>query len=301
MKTMAMRHLIPVGTLICVFCLPAGLSAAGASGPGDAGRAGPQTSGRRPEDLRAGKSLIATRVYSEAEDARVLALFEGLRVADVSDGMDAAGLQDIGLMDPAIQALWKDTERFTHRFAGIAVTARYVPTQEPPAGRMSVEAYDAWAGDWYDKRSPETFMDLIRKGTALVIDEAPDADVGSIGSYNILEWYGRGCVGVVTDATARDTDEITTERVPLYLREPGRGIRPGRNELESVNRPVVCGGVLVMPGDVVVADGDGVVVVPRAGAEAVARYARRIMESDKAGRRDLYKTLNRKEDASVRK
>jgi 4-hydroxy-4-methyl-2-oxoglutarate aldolase len=204
-------------------------------------------------------------------------------------------------LDPAIQALWKDTERFTHRFAGIAVTARYVPTQEPPAGRMSVEAYDAWAGDWYDKRSPETFMDLIRKGTALVIDEAPDADVGSIGSYNILEWYGRGCVGVVTDATARDTDEITTERVPLYLREPGRGIRPGRNELESVNRPVVCGGVLVMPGDVVVADGDGVVVVPRAGAEAVARYARRIMESDKAGRRDLYKTLNRKEDASVRK
>jgi len=301
MKTMAMRHLIPVGALICAFCLPAGLSAAGASGPEGAGRAGLQTSGQRPEDLRGGKNLLATRVYSEAEDARVLALFEGLRVADVTDGMDAAGLQDIGLMDPAIQALWKDTERFTHRFAGIAVTARYVPTQEPTAGRMSVEAYDAWAGDWYDKRSPETFMALIRKGTALVIDEAPDADVGSIGSYNILEWYGRGCVGVVTDATARDTDEITTERVPLYLREPGRGIRPGRNELESVNRPVVCGGVLVMPGDIVVADGDGVVVVPRAKAEAVARYARSIMESDKAGRRDLYKTLNRKEDASVRK
>ena len=70
-------------------------------------------------------------------------------------------------------------------------------------------------------------------------------------------------VGVVTDATARDLDEVETERVPLYLRRPGRGIRPGRNKLESVNRPIVCGGVLVMPGDVVVADGDGVVVVPR--------------------------------------
>lgn len=251
------------------------------------------------EDFRAGKNLLATRVYSEVEDEKLLALFMGLRVADVTDGMDAAGLQNVGLMDPEIHSLWRDTEHFTHRFAGIAVTARYVPTQDGPAGEMSVEAYDAWSADWYDQRSSEAYIDLIRKGTALVIDDAPNADVGSIGSYNILEWHGRGCVGVVTNATARDTDEIITERVPLYFRQLGRGIRPGRNELESVNRPIVCGGVLVMPGDVIVADGDGVVVVPRAKAEAVAKYARRIMEGDKAGRRDLYKALKIKEDDSV--
>jgi regulator of RNase E activity RraA len=56
-----------------------------------------------------------------------------------------------------------------------------------------------------------------------------------------------------------------------------------------------------MPGDVVVADGDGVVVVPRAKAEAVAKYARKILDGDKAGRRDLYKTLKIKEDDSVKK
>jgi regulator of RNase E activity RraA len=89
--------------------------------------------------------------------------------------------------------------------------------------------------------------------------------------------------------------------MPLYFRRPGRGIRPGRNEIESVNRPIVCGGVLVVPGDVVVADGDGVVVVPRAQAAAVAAYAKRIMEGDKAGRRDLYKQLGLKPDASIKK
>jgi 4-hydroxy-4-methyl-2-oxoglutarate aldolase len=134
-----------------------------------------------------------------------------------------------------------------------------------------------------------------------VIEDAPGADVGSIGSYNILEWKGKGCVGVVTSATARDTDEIITERVPLYLKKPGRGIRPGRNELESVNRPIVCGGVLVMPGDIIVADGDGVVVVPRAKAAAVAAYARKILDGDKAGRTDLYRQLGLKADDSIKK
>jgi 4-hydroxy-4-methyl-2-oxoglutarate aldolase len=254
----------------------------------------------RAAELRAGKSLMATAVFSEQDDKQLLALFDGLRVSDATDGMDAVGLQNVGLMDAAIRPLWKDPKTFSHRFAGIAVTARYVPTNQPPAGARPVEEYDAWAGQWYNTRSPEPFAEIIRPGTALVIDDAERADVGSIGSFNILDWKARGMVGVVTNATARDTDEIETERVPLYFRRPGRGIRPGRNEIESVNRPIVCGGVLVMPGDVIVADGDGVLVVPRRQAAAVARYARRIMESDKGARRELYKKLGLPEDPSIK-
>jgi len=249
--------------------------------------------------LRVGKGFIATPVFPPEDDQRLLALFAGLRVADVTDGMDAVGLQNVGLMDPEIRPLWRDTKDYAHRFVGIAVTARYVPTQRPPAGKLPVEEYDRWAGEWYDRLSPEPFADLLRPGSALVIDDAERADVGSIGSNNILAWKLRGAVGVVTNATARDTDEVATERMPLYFRRPGRGIRPGRNEIESVNRPVVCGGALVVPGDVVVADGDGVVVVPRAQAEAVARYARRILEGDKKGRRGLYEKLRLPADPSV--
>jgi regulator of RNase E activity RraA len=251
------------------------------------------------EELQAGKGFITTPVFSAEEDQKLLALFDGLRVADVSDGMDAVGLDNVGLMDPAIHPLWKDAESYHHRFVGIAVTARYVPTNRPSAGRMSTEEFDAWVGDWYWKVSPEPFDVLLRPGSVLVLDDASSVDVGSIGSYNILAWKKRGMVGVVTNATARDTDEIETEGVPLYFRGVGRGIRPGRNEIESVNRPVVCGGVLVIPGDVVVADGDGVVVVPRAQAAEVAGYARKILDGDKAGRRELYRELGLPDDPSV--
>jgi len=250
---------------------------------------------------RGARDFIETRSFSAEDDQRILKAFEGLRVADVTDGMDFVGLQNVGLMDPEIHALWKDTKSFAHRFVGIAVTVRYVPTQRPAAGGgKTYDQFRAWEGKWYNELSPEPFAALIRPGTAIVIDEAPDADVGSIGSNNIMGWKLAGAVGVVTDATARDTDEVITEQVPLYFRKPGRGIRPGRNEVESVNRPIVVGGVLVKPGDVVVADGDGVVVVPRDVALKVAEFAHKIIEGDKAGRRELYKKLGLPDDPSVR-
>jgi 4-hydroxy-4-methyl-2-oxoglutarate aldolase len=252
------------------------------------------------EELRAGKNFIPTKAYTAEEDEKILKLFEDLRVADVSDGMDKVGLTNVGLMSPEIHALWKDTQHFTHRFIGIAVTVRYVPTNKPPAPAMETEAFDRWVSQWYKNISSEPFVPLIRKGTALVIDDAPDSDVGSLGSNNIMSWKLAGCVGVVTNATARDTDEIITEKIPLYFRKVGRGIRPGRNEIESVNRPIVCGGVLVEPGDVIVADGDGVVVVPRAKAKEVAEYAQAVIEGDKAGRRNLYKKLGLPPDDSIR-
>ncbi len=250
-------------------------------------------------ELRAGKGFIATEVYSLEDDKKILALFEGLRVADVSDGMDKAGLHSMGLMSVDIRPLWKDTTNYSHRFIGVAVTARYVPTQRPPAGKMAPQDFDRWEGQWYSRISSEPFVQLLREGSALVIEEAGEQDVGSIGSNNILSWKERGMVGLVTSNSARDTDEIIAQKIPLYFRQVGRGIRPGRNEIESVNRPVVCGGALVKPGDVIVADGDGVIVVPRAHAEEVARHAKQVIDKDKAARTKLYEKLGLPKDKSV--
>ena len=116
-------------------------------------------------------------------------------------------------------------------------------------------------------------MKVLSPGSMLVIDAMEDGESRSIGSTNILSWKKLGMVGLVTSGGLADTDEIIYHKVPTWFRRFARGIRPGRNELESVNRPVTIGGVLVRPGDVVVADGDGVVVVPRERAEDVAKAA----------------------------
>lgn len=245
-----------------------------------------------------GMNFIETRIYSAEDDAKILELYKNLRVSDVSDGLDMVGLPGTGLVDPAIHPDWVDLKNFTHIFRGIAITVRYVPTQRPALPAPG-ENFPKWEGNFYDSYSHENFAQLIRPGSAIVIDDVEDKDIGSIGSNNILKWVILGAVGVVTDAGARDTDEVGLEGVPLYLRKKGRGIRPGRNEIESINRPVSIGGVLVCPGDVVVGDGDGVVVVPRAVAEQVAKYANEILTSDKAGRKGLYKKLGRPLDKTV--
>jgi len=249
--------------------------------------------------MEKGINYIQTKTYSEADDRKILDLYKDLRVADVSDGLDMVGLSGTGLVDQAIHPDWVDLKDFKHVFRGIAVTVRYVPTQKP-ALPATGEDFKKWEGNWYGTYSHEGFLKIIRPGSAVVIDDVEDKDIGSIGSNNILAWVKAGAVGVITDAGCRDTDEVGLEQVPIYLRKKGRGIRPGRNEIESINRPVVIGGVLVCPGDVVVADGDGVVVVPRAVAEQVAKFASEILVGDKAGRKSLYEDLGRPLDKTVK-
>jgi 4-hydroxy-4-methyl-2-oxoglutarate aldolase len=250
-------------------------------------------------ELSDGHNFIESTWYTEAEDLALLKLFEGLRVADVSDGMDMVGLPEMGLVDPAIHPSWVDYSDMSHIIRGIALTVRYVPTQRPDRPEPG-EDFRAWEGNFYGSYSSEAFIPLIHRGVIIVIDDVEEKDIGSIGSNNILGWKSHGAVGVVTDASSRDTDEVGLERVPLYLRKKGRGIRPGRNELESVNRPISIGGVLVCPGDVVVADGDGVIVVPRRVAVQVAKYAQEVLAGDKAGRRRLYERLGMPLDHTVK-
>lgn len=246
--------------------------------------------------------MIASAVAQDKlTDEQILKLYDGLRVADVSDGLDMVGLRDAGLLHQRIEPLWKDTDDMSHIISGIAVTARYIPTMKVIKNPMAKEEFQKWEGNWYGNYSTEAYVEFIKPGSIVVLDVQGDGDTGSVGSNNGLFWVSKGARGIISNGGIRDTDEIIKQRIPVYLdfMNRGRGIRPGRNELESVNKPVTIGGVVIHPGDVIVADGDGVVCVPREFAKPVAEFAHEILAGDKKARKALYQKLGMPLDKTV--
>lgn len=256
---------------------------------------------RVPEGVR----VLRNKSFDDSEEARreILELYRDLRVTDVCDGMDLIGLQDVGLMHNDIRPLWRDAQKFTHRFVGFAITVRYVPS-DVRVGQNSFENLDGFK-EFKSRqygRAPDPWTAVARPGDVVVMDTGGVHEGGNIGSNNSLGWVERGIVGVVTNGGARDTDEIVKLRTPpVYLRNSHstRGVRPGRMLTESYNFPINCGGVLVYPGDVIVADGDGVIVVPREHALEAGRLAREINRQDEGSRRRRYERLGIPLDETV--
>jgi regulator of RNase E activity RraA len=212
--------------------------------------------------------------------------------------LDAIGLIDTCTMDWQIRPLWRDTDAFKHRIVGVAHTVRFVPTNRVVPRPMSLEDYKAWKSRWYRRLAPGP-KEPVQPGEIIVIDAAEVGDVGFIGSNNAQGWINAGAHGVVTNGGCRDTDELIKQEVPVYSRRIARGIRPGRLEWDAENIPIACGGVRVYPGDIVVADGDGVIVVPRGHAVDVAEIARGIANDDKASRLDKYREAGKEPDETV--
>jgi 4-hydroxy-4-methyl-2-oxoglutarate aldolase len=253
-----------------------------------------------------GVHVLKNKSFDDSDRARkeILDLYKDLRVTDVVDGMDLVGLQDIGLMDNDIRPLWRDVDNFTHRFVGFAITVRHVPT-DVRVGQNSfpdLAGFQKFKSEQY-KRAPDAWMAAARPGDVAVIDASGVFETGFIGSNNSLGWAEKGVIGVVTNAGARDTDEIIkVKRIPVYCKDAysTRGVRPGRLIAESYNFPVSVAGVTVYPGDVIVADGDGVVVVPRERALEVGRLAREINEGDEKSRGQRFRRLGIPPDRTVK-
>jgi regulator of RNase E activity RraA len=163
---------------------------------------------------------------------------------------------------------------------------------------MSPDEYTKWSAWYYREVCPYPWIEGIEPGDFCVIDQS-GVDAGLMGSNNALAAVTRGARGYVTNNGVRDTDELILQQVPFWSRMISKSMVQGRLQFDGQQIPVAVGGVTVCPGDVVVADGDGVIVVPREAAAEVARYARRELEQDKVGRRKLYEALGRELDETV--
>jgi len=269
----------------------------------------PAAEAQRPEKPKlttpTGVRLLKNKSFDDSDKARkeILELYRDLRLTDVLDGMDLIGLQDIGLMNKDIRPLWRDVEKFSHRIVGFAITVRHVPT-DVRVGQNSfpdLDGFKKFKSEQY-KRAPDAWLSTAKKGDVVVIDAGGIDECGFIGSNNSLGWAEKGVVGVVTNGGARDTDEIVkVKKISVYCKNgySTRGVRPGRLIAESYNFPISCAGALVFPGDLIVADGDGVIVVPREHALTVGKLARQINTGDEKSRAGRFKRLGIEPDETV--
>jgi len=228
---------------------------------------------------------------SRDERQEILGLFEGLRVADVRDGMDWLMMHDYGSMSPDVRPL------FRTRAYGIARTARYLP-YEGPIPRLTPEEYTEWSNWYYREVCTYPWIEEIEAGDFVVIDQS-GVDAGLMGSNNALAGFRNGAHGYVTNGGVRDTDELIIEKIPFWSIFISQKMVQGRLRFEAKDVPVSVGGVVVRPGDVVVADGDGVIVVPKGLAREVAQHARRELTQDKAARRRLYEQVGLELDQTI--
>lgn len=187
---------------------------------------------------------------ASAEDQELVALFVGLDTPGVSDAMDKLGLhgQALGIAPLA---------DYARPVVGPAFTVKYVPATVPPGT----------VGD---------FIDDVAEGDVVVIDNDGRTDCTVWG--DIMTQYAglRRIAATVIDGVCRDVSKALGDGYPLFT--VGRFMRTGKDrvQVESVNTTIAVGTVRVASRDIVVADANGVVIVPRTRAREVAETARQI-------------------------
>lgn len=145
------------------------------------------------------------------------------------------------------------------RLLGYAYTLRYLPLRE-----------DVRDADIAELNAQKSAIEAIGPGEVLVIDARGEAGAGTIGDILAARALARGATGIVTDGGLRDSPALAQLEIPTYYHAPHAAVLGLLHYPLESNVSIACGGTLVVPGDVIVGDAEGVIVVPAAMAEDVA-------------------------------
>lgn len=231
---------------------------------------------------------------SEARKEEILDTVSKLRVTDIRDGLDWVGLHHFGTVSPEIRPLWRT------KAAGFALTMRHIPTQQK-VPELTPDEYTKWAYEyWYGQVFANDMPDQIDGSTFLVIDTC-NTPTPAVGSMDSMIWATLGARGCLTNGGTRDTDEtLESKHLPVWSRWIVQPMYQGRVEWGGHSVPVEIGGQLVRPDDLIVADGDGAIVVPVEVIDDVLKYAIQESENDKRSRAMLFDALGIERNDSTR-
>lgn len=170
----------------------------------------------------------------------------------ISTASIATALYKRGLRNQLIQGVLPVSPK-PQNMVGQAFTLRYIPARED---RNMLSVF----------RNPEhpqrVAMETCPPGWVLVMDARKDSRAATAGSILITRLAVRGAAGVVSDGGLRDVEGIGKLDMPAYCARPSALTNLTHHEALDINVPISCGDVAVFPGDVMVGDGDGVMVIP---------------------------------------
>jgi regulator of RNase E activity RraA len=182
------------------------------------------------------------------------------RLKRISTASIATQLYKRGLRNQFIQGVVPVAPK-AERMVGQAFTLRYIPARED---RNTLEVF----------RNPDhpqrVAVETCPPGQILVMDARQDASAATAGSILVTRMAVRGCAGVVSDGGFRDAEGIGDLDMPAFYAGPSAPTNLTKHEALDINLPIGCGGVAVFPGDVLVGDRDGVMVIPAHLADEIA-------------------------------
>ncbi|MGZ4297960.1 MAG: fumarylacetoacetate hydrolase family protein [Solirubrobacteraceae bacterium] len=155
------------------------------------------------------------------------------------------------------------------RMVGYAHTLRYVA--------IRADVREAMQGS---EDAQKRAIESVAEGDVLIMEARGEPGAGTIGDILAARVLARGGAGIVTDGGVRDTPGVTDLEIPTYYRAANASSLWNAHIPLDVDVPITCAGVLVMPGDVIVGDAEGVVVLPRSLAEEIADAALEVEERE---------------------
>jgi len=165
-----------------------------------------------------------------------------------------------GLRNQFIQDVRPISPKKTN-MVGQAFTLRYIPARE------DLNTLEVFRNPEHPQRAA---VEQCPPGFVLVMDSRKDARAASAGSILISRLQVRGVAGVVTDGGFRDSPEIGALDIPAYHHRPSAPTNLTLHQAIEINGPIGCGDVAVFPGDVLVGDNEGVIVIPAHIADEIA-------------------------------